>query len=170
MGFSGSFVLCRSEADFQTLRAVCSRDEGLVWSTELGDGWRVGQWAGSAFADDASEMLIDLIAETGAPALTGYVTDSDCVDVNGLGLSTPPWRACLGRTATAHYLEEVDLALDQVFPDPSTSARHAVAWAHDAGLVPHEEGLGGLFAVEEPDVLADDMFFDLLTNLGVPGA
>lgn len=168
MGFSGSLVLCRSSVGFEELAAVWSRDQGLVWSKLLGDGWRIGQWLGSGFADDAPEMLAALVAETGRPAMTGYVVDSDCVDVYGLGLATPRWRACLAREAMAGYLDEDEIELEQMFPDASTAAQQAAAWAREAQLVPDEEGLASLFARQEADLFAEDLFFDLVIHLGVP--
>jgi hypothetical protein len=110
-----------------------------------------------------------LARETGAPALFGYVMDSDCVAVEAAAPESGGWTTCLARTEMAGYLGGGDgdgLAVDDYFLEPADAAARAVAWAAEAG---HTVGADPLLDVltADPDPLAENLFFRFLDQLGV---
>ncbi|MCX5557280.1 hypothetical protein [Streptomyces sp. NBC_00038] len=170
MGFWGSFVVCRSEAPLDGLSAVIERHDGMQehWRRAGGraGGWQVGQYSGPDLADDASALVAELAGETGAPALTGFVLDSDAVHVEGFSVAGGHWKACLVREATEAYCEDDDEDFDAEFPSAEAAAHTAAAWASEAGRTPDLPGLVEVFAQEDSD-LAEELLFRLLDELGV---
>jgi hypothetical protein len=167
MGFWGSFVLCRTDAALDEVAAIASRDEGLEEADHLGGGWQVGRYSGSFLADDADGMLNDLIAETGAPALTGFVLDSDCIDVHGRGSRSGHWHACLARASMARYVKEDGVDFDWEFLRPQAAADRAAAWAREARLDPDEPALLDVFSRPDGDLFAEPLFYALIRALGI---
>ncbi|MCX4974934.1 hypothetical protein [Streptomyces sp. NBC_00620] len=166
MGFWGSFVVCRSETPLDELSAVVERHDGIEEHWRRADGWQVGQYPGPELADDAPALLAELVEETGAPALTGFVLDSDAVHVEGFSVAGGHWKACLAREATEAYCEDDDEDFDAEFPSPEAAARAAAAWASAAGRTPDMPGLAEVFAEEDSD-FAEELFFRLLDKLGM---
>ncbi|HEY3717595.1 MAG TPA: hypothetical protein VGL39_23975 [Jatrophihabitantaceae bacterium] len=115
-------------------------------------------------------MLEDLVRETNAPALTGFVMDSDCVDVRALGATSGPWRTCVDRAAMSAYLSEDGGNIDAQFLPAAGAAERAVAWAAEAGLPASSAGLELPFRDGHADPMAEDLFFELLDRLGVSTA
>jgi hypothetical protein len=109
-----------------------------------------------------------LAAQTGAPALFGYVMDSASVVVEAAAPESGAWTTCLARAAMAGYLDAGNegLTLEDYFLQPRDAAERAVAWAAEAG---HEVAAEPLVEVltAEPDPLAENLFFRLLDRLGV---
>ncbi len=126
----------------------------------------------------------DLAGQTGAPALFGYVMDSDCVVVEAAAPESGAWTTCLARTAMAGYLgaERDGLTLEDYFLEPRDAAERAVAWAAEAGCAASAGELAEVLA-DDPDAgegadgapgpggergpVAEDLFFRLLDRLGV---
>jgi len=167
MGFWGSFVLARAEQEsLLDLPPVTSRSEGLEEEVRLGD-WRLGRFEGPELAQDAGALLADLVAATGAPALTAFVLDSDAVVVDGLS-AAGPWRACLAREAMRGYCED-DGEDFGIYPSATAAAAAAADWAREAGCTPDEQFLERVFATDEADLFAEDLFTSLLQALGLTG-
>lgn len=148
MGFWGSEILVRSARPLNELDAIASRDQGVEEIIRFADDWQWTQVAGLAIAEDAEAMLRDLVRETGAPALTGYVRDSDCIDLLGWAPQSGLWRACLSRSPMAVYLAEEGQTLDSVFLPPAEAAECAAMWAVEAGLSPDRAALAELFRLQ----------------------
>jgi hypothetical protein len=127
------------------------------------DGWQVWEYANGE--GDVGSMNA-LAQETGAPALFGYVMDSDCVAVEAAAPDSGAWTACLGRDAMAGYLGEDGLSVDDYFLEPHDAAERAVAWAAEAGQEIAAERLIDVLTADA-DPLAENLFFRLLDRLGV---
>lgn len=162
MGYWGYFVVGRGERPLTELDAL-SGVKGLALLNQAPGGWQV--WEYPSGEGDVGNMN-DLARETGAPALFGYVMDSDCVVVEAAAPESGAWTTCLGRSAMAAYLGEDGLTVEDYFLDPSDAAERAVAWSAEAG---HEVNAESLVAVlsADADPLAENLFFRLLDRLGV---
>lgn len=165
MGFTGSFVVCRSDRALDEIEALTSRDDAVEWQTGFPSGWRVGRYPGTGIVQDVVGMLRDLVTETGAPALTGWVFDSDYVDVIGYGPQSGWWHVALAPDAADGYLADDDIEFEDGFPDQEQAVERAEAWAREAGLQPDPSGLRKLFDAEA-DPLAEDLFTSLVEVLG----
>lgn len=169
MGFWGSLVLCRPSGHLSEVEAIASRDESVTETARPGGDWRIGQCEDTALIDDADAFLRDLVAESGAPALLGYVLDSDCVDLVAMGAVSGLWRSCLNREAMQSYAQ--DQVLDESILRPEAAAERAALWAADAGLQPDLPAVLSVFSRAGDDVLfAESLFFDLVNALGVASA
>ena len=114
------------------------------------------------------ERMLELARETGAPALFGYVMDSDCVVVEAAAPQSGAWTTCLARTAMAGYLAAgaEDLTLEDYFLEPGDAAERAVAWAAEAGREVNAESVVDVLTADA-DPLAENIFFRLLDRLGL---
>lgn len=170
MGFTGSVILANSRLPLDELDAIVERDDDLYIMIDFRDGWKLGGIFESAIENDAENMLAELVQATGMPAMTGYVIDSDCVDLKALSARSGPWRACLIRAVMADYSKsELGLPFESTFLPPEVATVKATAWAFEAGLEPDQEGLSALFADEEDDRDGLSEFHRLIQFLGVPG-
>jgi hypothetical protein len=189
MGYWGYFVVGRAERPLAELAAPADA-EGITLRASAPGGWQV--WEYPSRDGDVGSMNA-LAAETGAPALFGYVMDSASVVVEAAGPQSGAWTACLGRAAMAARLgiveeetgedeeageddaekgeDEADgPVLEDYFLEPRDAAERAVAWAAEAGHgVAVEPLLDVLRAEPDPaaDELAENLFFRLLDRLGV---
>ncbi|MFF4273131.1 hypothetical protein [Streptomyces sp. NPDC001536] len=164
MGYWGYFVVGRSERPLGEMEALAGA-EGLSLRVEASGGWQV--WEYPSGEGDVGSMN-SLARETGAPALFGYVMDSDCVVVEAAGPRSGAWTTCLARTAMAEYIGggKEGLTLEDYFLEPPDAAERAVSWAEEAGHdVAAERVLEVLTA--DPDPLAENLFFRLLDRLAV---
>ncbi|WP_055618435.1 hypothetical protein [Streptomyces phaeochromogenes] len=169
MGYWGYFVVGRSEQPLAELEAL-SGATGLTLHQTADDGWQVWEYPNAP--DDPAKgdvgNMNDLAQETGAPALFGYVMDSDCVVVEAAAPESGAWTTCLDRDAMAGYLggNEDGLAVDDFFLEPHDAVGRAVAWAAESGRpVPEEPLLDVLTSDAEPS--AEMLFFRFLDRLGV---
>ncbi|MCC9709273.1 hypothetical protein E4N62_30900 [Streptomyces sp. MNU76] len=178
MGYWGYYVVGRSERPLAELDALAEA-EALTLCVTADDGWQI--WAyptgapgveaagGSGSTGDVGNMNT-LARETGAPALFGYVMDSDCVVVEAAAPESGAWTTCLARRAMAAYLGDVQgLTVEDYFLEPRDAAERAVAWAAEAGRVVVERSLVEVLASEPgpADPLAENILFRLLDRLGV---
>ncbi|CAL9443565.1 hypothetical protein [Streptomyces sp. enrichment culture] len=172
MGYWGYFVVGRGERPLAVLDALSGAAQGLTLRTSAPDGWQVWEYPGAA--GDIGSMN-DLARETGAPALFGYVMDSDCVVVEAASPEHGAWTACLGRAAMAGHLgggntaeggDPDGLTVEDYFLDPRDAAERALAWAAEAGRTASPDDLLDVLSVE-PDDVAENLFFRLLDRLGV---
>lgn len=176
MGYWGYFVVGRSERPLGELDALAGA-EGLSPRAEAPGGWQV--WEYPSGDGDVGSMN-SLARETGAPALFGYVMDSDCVVVEAAGPESGAWTTCLARGAMAKRLgvDEEGLALEDYFLEPADAVERAVAWAEEAG---HAVEPGPILDVltadadppplstslERGDPRAENLFFRMLDRLAV---
>lgn len=167
MGFWGSFVLCRTEQPLDEIEIINDRDEGLEWSSSFESGWQVGQYPGNYILDDARALLEDLARLTGAPALIGFVLDSDCIDLRAYAPESGYFTACLDRESMAGYMADDGAVLADRFLPPDAAVSKASTWANAAGLDPDRDALVRLFTTAEADPFAEDLFFELVTALGI---
>jgi hypothetical protein len=98
--------------------------------------------------------------------MCAYVMDSDCAVIEGLGVQTGFWRACLGRDAMAAYMEESDVDFEEWFAPAEQSTQAASSWATDAGCGPSEATLAEVFATS-PAPFVEPVFVDLLEGMGI---
>ncbi|MFG2678545.1 hypothetical protein [Streptomyces sp. NPDC048392] len=178
MGYWGYFVVGRAERPLPEMDALSGAAD-MTLRLAAPAGWQVWEFPGG---DGDVGNMNDLAGQTGAPALFGYVMDSDCVAVEAAAPLSGAWTTCLARSAMAGYLgaERDGLTLEDYFLEPRDAAERAVAWAAEAG---HTASAGGLTEVlsDEPgadggvapaaDVgsrpVAEILFFRFLDRLGV---
>src|SRR5262249_3537503 len=154
MGYWGYYVVGRSERPLAELEALAGA-RGMVLRTAAPDGWQV--WEYPSGDGDIGNMNT-LARETGAPALFGYVMDSDCVAVEAAAPDRGVGTACLAREAMAGYVGgEDELGVDDYFLAPADAAARAVSWAAEAGHTITAEPLLELLTADS-DLLAENLF------------
>lgn len=155
MGYWGYFVVGRAERPLAELEALSGAGD-MTLRQSAPDGWQVWEFPGG---DGDVGNMNDLAGQTGAPALFGYVMDSDCVVVEAAAPESGAWTTCLARTAMAGYLgaERDGLTLEDYFLEPRDAAERAVAWAAEAGCAASPAELAGVLSDDpaaEPDAVA----------------
>ncbi|MGC5038324.1 MULTISPECIES: hypothetical protein [unclassified Streptomyces] len=165
MGYWGYFVVGRGERPLAELTALAGAADGMTRRTSAPDGWQVWEYPGG---DGDVGNMNALAEETGAPALFGYVMNSECVVLEAAAPESGAWTTCLARAAMAGYLGagREGLTLEDYFLEPNDAAERAVRWAAEAG---HEVNAGTLLDVltSDPDPLAENLLFRFLDRLGV---
>ncbi|AXL90557.1 hypothetical protein C4J65_21390 [Streptomyces sp. CB09001] len=144
MGYWGYFVVGRAERPLAELEALAGAGD-MTLCRSAPDGWQVWEFPGG---DGDVGNMNDLAGQTGAPALFGYVMDSDCVVVEAAAPESGAWTTCLARTAMAGYLgaERDGLTLEDYFLEPRDAAERAVAWAAEAGRAASAAELAGVLS------------------------
>lgn len=165
MGYWGYYVVARSERPLAELDALRGVNEGLALLEQRADGWQVWEHPSQGESVDIGSMNT-LAGETGAPALFGYVMDSDCVVVEAAAPESGAWTVCLAREAMARYLGQDGLTVEDYFLEPRDGADRAVAWAGEAGRDVAPEPLLDILTAS-PDPSAEQLFFRFLDRLGV---
>ncbi|MDN3252239.1 hypothetical protein ACFW4O_37795 [Streptomyces mutabilis] len=190
MGYWGYFVVGRAERPLTELDALSGAAE-MTLRQSAPDGWQVWEFPGG---DGDVGNMNDLAGQTGAPALFGYVMDSDCVVVEAAAPESGAWTTCLARSAMAGYLgaEQEGLTLEDYFLEPRDAAERAVAWAAEAGRTasageltevlaadpgvgseadseagPEADSEAGAAGGAAGDPVAEKLFFRFLDRLGV---
>ncbi|WND35562.1 hypothetical protein RI578_15235 [Streptomyces sp. BB1-1-1] len=192
MGYWGYFVVGRADRPLAELDALPGAAD-MTLRLSAPDGWQVWEFPGG---DGDVGNMNDLAGQTGAPALFGYVMDSDCVVVEAAAPESGAWTTCLARSAMAGYLgaEKEGLTLEDYFLEPRDAAERAVAWAAEAGrtasagelaeVLSADPGAGrgsgpgadpdagsgpdaDADAVAEAGPVAENLFFRFLDRLGV---
>ncbi|ALV38654.1 hypothetical protein [Streptomyces sp. CdTB01] len=164
MGYWGYFVVGRGERPLAGFEALAGVRQGMELRAEAPGGWQVWECPG---ADGEVGNMNVLAAQTGAPALFGYVMNSDCVVVEAAAPESGAWTTCLARSAMAGYLGgQEGLTLEDYFLDPRDAAERAVAWAAEAGRDTDAAALAEVLTAD-PEPLAENLFFRLLDRLGV---
>jgi hypothetical protein len=165
MGYWGYFVVGRAERPLAELDALTGVTDGMVRRTSAPGGWQVWEYPSS---DGDVGNMNALARETGAPALFGYVMNSECVVLEAAAPESGTWTTCLARAAMAGYLGagREGLTLEDYFLEPRDAAERAVRWSAEAG---HEVNADALVDVltSDPDPLAENLFFRFLDRLGV---
>ncbi|CAL9473746.1 hypothetical protein SUDANB145_02882 [Streptomyces sp. enrichment culture] len=165
MGYWGYLVVGRAERPLAALDALPGAEDGMSLRASAPGGWQVWEYPGESGVGNMN----DLAAQTGAPALFGYVMDGACVVVEAAAPESGAWTTCLGRAAMAGYLgaEQNGLTLEDYFLEPPDAAARAVTWAAEAGHPVRPGDLLGVLTAEPPAGAAEDLFFRLLDRLGV---
>ncbi|MFI8926388.1 hypothetical protein ACIG3E_01720 [Streptomyces sp. NPDC053474] len=167
MGYWGYYVVGRSARPLGECAALAGARDELELLERRPDGWQVWECPSKATeeARDVGSMNA-LAAETGAPALFGYVMDSDCVVVEAAAPESGVWTTCLARDAMAGYLAASDLTVEDYFLEPRDAAERAVAWAAEADRTARSAALLDVLRADaEPS--AEQLFFRFLDRLGV---
>ncbi|PNG21139.1 hypothetical protein, partial [Streptomyces cahuitamycinicus] len=147
--------------------------EGATQRVSAPGGWQVWEYPSS---DGDIGNMNDLARETGAPALFGYVMNSECVVLEAAAPESGAWTTCLARSAMAGYLgaDREGLTLEDYFLEPRDAAERAARWAAEAGCEVNAEALVDVLTSEpDPpplpasDPLAENLLFRFLDRLGV---
>ncbi|MET8469870.1 hypothetical protein ABZY90_20695 [Streptomyces sp. NPDC006422] len=166
MGYWGYYVVARSDRPLNACEALGGVRDELTLLEERDAGWQIWECPGGGESPRDVGSMNALAAETGAPALFGYVMDSVCAVVEAAGPESGAWTACLGRAAMAGYIGGDERALEDYFLPPEDAAERAVGWAAECGREVRPEPLDEVLrAPAEPS--AEEQFFRLLDRLGV---
>ena len=153
MGFSGSFIIARSDRPLMELASLqasgikpvrCARD---------------GQWQ-ILEASPGGDPDPSIVAETGAPVLVAHVVFSDFAAVEAHGPSGVSWRCAMPAVVAREY----------EFPEewigvPADVTRQAVRWAGEAGQRPDPPAVRAVLSVAEHGE-AEGLVHDLAHALG----
>ncbi|AZM55026.1 hypothetical protein DMA15_22685 [Streptomyces sp. WAC 01529] len=165
MGYWGCYVVGRSERPLAEFPALTGVRDDLALLDRRPDGWQVWEVPGGEGVRDVGNMNT-LALETGAPALFGYVMDSDCVVIEAAAPESGAWTTCLARRAMAVYLGEGELTVEDYFLEPRDAAGRAVVWAAESGRTVRAAPLLDVLKAEaQPS--AEELFFRFLDRLGV---
>ncbi|MER6695255.1 hypothetical protein [Streptomyces minutiscleroticus] len=166
MGFWGYYVVGRSEKPLAGLAALADV-QGMTLHEMTSEGWQVWQYPSKDGAGDVGDMA-GLAAETGAPALFGYVMGGDCVVVEAAAPRGGAWTTCLARGAMAGHLGSGGdgPSVDDYFLEPRDAVARALAWAEEAGRTVAERPLLEVLSAED-EPSAEMLFFRFLDRLGV---
>jgi len=152
MGYTGRILVARSPRPLSELAAV-EADAVLHETTARGD------WRSARLDGDLSEAAETLVAETGAPALTAFILDSDIADVEALTPAGVAWHVYLHEaTARGYGAPELPHTVDEV-------TGLALAWSAEAGLTADPAAVRT--ALGAKNVFAEETFDELLVALGV---
>ncbi|MFH8795548.1 hypothetical protein [Streptomyces sp. NPDC017941] len=164
MGYWGYYVVGRSERPLGECKAVAGVRDRLTLLDRRADGWQVWECPDDGGVDVGN--MNTLAQETDAPALFGYVLDSDCVVVEAAAPESGAWTTCLAREAMAGFLREDELTVEDYFLEPRDAAGRAVAWAAESGTTVGSAALLDVLTAD-PEPSAEELFFRFLDRLGV---
>ncbi|MFD7022603.1 hypothetical protein [Promicromonospora sukumoe] len=152
MGFTGHLVVARSDGPLPKVSLLESIAEDhppdvivdQAWLTTA--GWQQVHVEAGYWDEEHPTALADLVRETGAPACSAWVLDSDCAIVTGLAPGGRPWRTALHLDTVLHYAEDDPEAVfcpDGMDPEEFVrrldahiphAAANVIAWAIAAGF------------------------------------
>jgi hypothetical protein len=151
MGYFGRIVTARSAESLAGQAALGGAQ--VLQETTFG-AWRSAQLDG-----DPAGALAALVAQTGAPALSAYIVDSDLADVRAQSPAGNDWRTYLHPAmAEDYHAPELPETADEV-------VRLALAWSAEAGLTADRDAL--VTVLEAENTFAEDTYAELLDALGV---
>lgn len=165
MGFSGYYVVGRSERPLAEQGALVGVRENLALYQQRPNGWQIWQHPSEPDIGDMGALARSM----GSPVLFGFVMDSDCVAVEAAAPQSGSWYACLARETMAGYLDVNGMVLDELFLPAEDAALRAAEWAAEAGTTPAAGLLREVFCAKRPEPLAEELFFRFLGGLGIPG-
>ncbi|MEV6397808.1 hypothetical protein AB0M39_24055 [Streptomyces sp. NPDC051907] len=165
MGFSGYYVVGRSERSLAEQDALAGVRANLTLFQQRPDGWQIWQHPSEPDIGDMGALARSM----GSPVLFGYVMDSACVAVEASAPQSGSWYACLARETMAGFLDANGMVVDDLFLPADEAVLRALEWAAEAGTAPSEEPLGQVLAAARPEPLAEELFFRFLGALGIPG-
>jgi hypothetical protein len=191
VGFSGQLVFARSERPLLEAPVFDSIDQGLKSTVHewwpRPDGWQTLQLDQGLWADDHLSALVDW---TGAPACVADVSDSDLAVVTGLCTNGQRWEAWLNLDKAAALLAEEPEDLDdtslwaatpefdeavrskraELDMEVPADAEGALMWASAAGVQAAAQQSRIEELLRSRETFAEDLFSDLLDELGFPKA
>jgi hypothetical protein len=150
MGYSGRILVARTGGPYAGPAPV-------LWEDDRGSGWRWIQLDG-----DAPGALGELVAATGAPAISAYVLDSDLADVEALTPDGQRWRTYL-HPATAESYGAPPLS-----QTPDEVLQAALEWSGQAGLAGDADAVRQALVAHHTE--AEEALGELVAALGVPTA
>lgn len=162
MGFTGDFVLARSDQPLRELPMFASgcTDGDLdcvssCWPRP--GGWQTLQ-IHHGVRDDSLPAFQGLVAATGAPILIANVMDSDVCQVRGLAPSGARWST---------FLDPV-MAADYGIPEPSPgTAEYITRWAAEAGFTADADALAYVLT-KRAHPFVEDLVHELIDSSGFP--
>jgi hypothetical protein len=166
VGFTGSYLVLRTPGSALDLAAVCDRTEDLEDEHRYGD-WVIAVLLGTDLVEDVEELLEELAEETGAPALTAFVFDSDTADVRGYSEQRGHWCGALPREGMRRVCEDHDDDFDDMFNSAQETAAEAARWADAAELPRSLQKLERAFATDEVELFVSSLLDELWDALGV---
>ncbi|MFB7513369.1 hypothetical protein [Streptomyces sp. NPDC056144] len=153
MGFSGTFLVARSDRPLTELAAVRAWEAVPVWWARDGD-WQLLR------AYPLSDPPSSLLQETSAPVLVAHVVDSDFATIQAATADGTSWQCVLSpETARGYGLPE------EWIVDPAQAAERATAWSRQCGVVPDPTALRSALTTES-DPLAEDLVLTFVDALG----
>jgi hypothetical protein len=165
MGFSGYYVVGRSERPLAEQGALVGVRENLALYQQRGVGWQIWQHPSEPDIGDMGALARSMRS----PVLFGYVMNSDCVAVEAAAPQSGSWYACLARETMAGYLHANGMVLDDLFLPAEEAVLRAAEWAAEAGTTPAAGQLREALSAKRPEPLAEELFFRFLGGLGIPG-
>jgi hypothetical protein len=194
MGYWGTLIAACTNGQVPGLLRDLGAEISEHQHARRGDGWQVFSVPDNLVADDG--VLSHLALESGTPLLAAYFADSDYGWLVGVSPTKETWQAWLDpKTA---FVFERDHQVMQGMPKseanrrarqmirkfglgPTEAAECAVQWAAEAGYTVSARPIRQILSCRRPPGLgavvrlpwlryafAEDSFFALLDNLGVP--
>ncbi|MFG2692658.1 hypothetical protein [Kitasatospora sp. NPDC048407] len=162
MGFTGEFVLARSDRPLREL-AVFAAGCAEGHADCVTDCWpRPGGWQTlqilHGLRDNSLRPFRQLVDTSGAPVLLANVMDSDVCEVVGLAPSGARWSTMLDPVMAADY------GIPQ--PEPG-AAEQITRWAAEAGFAADPVALAEVLA-KRADPFVEELVFDLIDACGFP--
>lgn len=191
MGYSGDFVLLRSDSSLSDLRifddpewCVEDRAEHFHECRPRPGGWQTFQVHDCLPENDDDRWLSRLVTATGSPVMIASVVDSDVCYVRGLTPSGVAWSTFLDPVMAADYAVSVpppsqdeappgetdrDRRVRWLLADVPGTAERIALWAAESGFSADREALRGVLS-RRADPFAEDLFFELIDACGLPPA
>lgn len=191
MGYSGDFVLVRSDSSLPDLPVF---DDPEWCIEERADyfhdcrprpgGWQTLQVNDYLPENDDDRWLQRLVTATGSPVMIASVMDSDVCYVRGLTPSGVTWSTFLDPVMAADYEVSVsppsedeappgetdkDRRVRWLLADTPKTAEQIAVWAAEGGFTADREALR-VVLTKRADPFVEDLFFELVDACGLPPA
>ncbi|MGI5142451.1 MULTISPECIES: hypothetical protein [unclassified Streptomyces] len=191
MGYSGDFVLVRSDTSLRDLPVFDDPEWCIEESADYFDecwprpgGWQTLQVNDYLPENDDDRWLHRLVTATGSPVMIASVMDSDICYVRGLTPSGVAWSTFLDPVMAADYEVSVSPPSDDEAPrgetdkdrrvrwllaDVPKTAEQIGVWAAEGGFTADREALRVVLA-KRAEPFVEDLFFELVDACGLPPA
>ncbi|MFJ4844068.1 MULTISPECIES: hypothetical protein [unclassified Streptomyces] len=166
MGYSGDFVLARSDSSLRDLPAFddpewCIEEQADYFHEcrPRPGGWQTLQVNDYLPENDDDRWLHRLVAATGSPVMIASVMDSGVCHVRGLTPSGVAWST---------FLDPVeDGRVRSLLADVPKAADRIALWAAEGAFIADREALRAVLT-KRADPLVEDLFFELVDACGLP--
>ncbi|MGW2961242.1 hypothetical protein ACWDGI_22615 [Streptomyces sp. NPDC001220] len=191
MGYSGDFVLVRSDSSLTDLPVFDDPEWCIEERTErFHECWpRPGGWRTLQVNDHLPEngddrWLHRLVTVTGSPVMIASVMDSDVCYVRGLTPSGVAWSTFLDPVMAADYEVSVSPPSEDEAPQGETdkdrrvrwlladvprTAEQIAVWAAESGFTADRDALRAVLT-KRADPLVENLLFELIDACGLPPA